>query len=268
MPSINQFESRICSQNGEDGIIAFLAGGIRKANRRFVEIGTSDGAENNSFHLLTLGWSGLGVEAKPVLVERYAARVRETAMARRLTLVAERINWDNCVKVVGEFGENAPDLFSLDIDGIDYYVAHRLLHAGFAPSLICCEFNPFLGAAPLTVVYDESFARYRYDPQRGLYYGASLGALQHLLREFGYRFCGVESAGVNAFFCREAAFAPGYLAGITGLPSAYSKVFVDKYGLPGAQLEKDLLARRDLVFVDVTQEDVAQLITRTRQKAR
>jgi hypothetical protein len=145
-----------------------------------------------------------------------------------------------------------PDFFSLDIDGIDYYVARELLEAGFRPKVVCCEYNSFLAHRPLTVVYDEAFARYRYDPQRGLYFGASVAAWRHLFEPAGYRFCGVESAGVNAFFCLEAATRTGFLDGLCGLRHAHNQVFVRKYGLAGEALAEQLLARADLTFVDVS----------------
>jgi hypothetical protein len=37
-------------------------------------------------------------------------------------------------------------------------------------------------------------------------------------------------------------------------------VFVNKYGLPGEELERQLLARKDLVFVDVIKEDIEALV--------
>lgn len=52
MPCINDHEYTIFSQNGEDGIISFLSSGLQSSRRQFIEIGTSDGGENNSMYLL------------------------------------------------------------------------------------------------------------------------------------------------------------------------------------------------------------------------
>jgi hypothetical protein len=259
MAGINDHEYRIFSQNGEDGIIDFLSLGLQSNHRRFIELGTSDGSENNTYYLLKKGWTGLGIDANEAHIRRYAQRVKDHKIGGRLTLGAGKVTWASCVATIEQYGERAPELFVLDIDGTDYYIAHRLLHYGFKPAIACCEYNAFLGERPLTVVYDEAFSRYRYDPERGLYFGASVGAWRHLFERFGYRFCGVDSAGVNAFFCRENAFRPGFLGGAVGLAHAYTEVFVRKYGVPGDRLQKELLARCELVFVDVVSEDVAAI---------
>lgn len=260
MPSINQSEFSVFSQNGEDGVIRLLATGLKAPDRTFVEIGTSDGRQNNTASLLMEGFRGLGVDANEQCIARYEARLRGTDLAARVALKASRVGWHNCSHLVLGHGDKAPDFFSLDIDGIDYYVAYRLLRDGFRPKIVCCEYNAFLEDRPLTVVYDEQFSRYRYDPQHGLYFGASVGAWKHLFSGYGYRFCGVESSGVNAFFCLEAAFAPGFLASITGLPHQYARVFVDKYRVAGNLLAQELMARTDLVFVDVSKERVEERV--------
>jgi hypothetical protein len=259
MPSINDHEYSIHSQNGEDGIIAFLSGGLRECRQRFLEIGTSDGAQNNTLYLLRRGWSGCGVDADAEAIRRYQARAAALGLSQRLRLLACRVSWRNAKEVLACAGDAAPDVFSLDIDGNDYYVALRLLELGLRPAIICCEFNPFLGAAPLTVRYREDFSRYREDPQRGLYFGVSAAAWQHLFASRDYRFCGVDRAGVNAFFCREDAFREGFLAGVSGLAHAYSRVFVEKYAMAGEALEQELLGRTELGFVDVSSEDVRVL---------
>lgn len=260
MPSINTMEYSIFSQNGEDGIIAFLSSGLLENHRKFLEIGTSDGVQNNTAYLLKKGWSGVGVDADAANIRRYAQRIAGTPIESRLTLSDLKVNWDNCESLMGLVGSMSPDFFSLDIDSIDYYVAYRLLHAGFRPSIVCCEINPFLGSKPVTVVYDERFSRYGYDRERGLYFGVSVAAWRHLFGQFGYRFLGVDSSGVNAFFGLPEAFTPGFIDTVEGLETAYSTVFVKKYGLSGEQLEQDLLARTDLAFVDVTQADIAALV--------
>ena len=259
MRGINAKEYRRSSQNGEDGIIAFLAGGLKENGRRFLEIGTSDGRENNTIELLSDGWSGVGIDGSGARIADYAQRVAGTPMAARITLSRLMVNWGNCIGVFALTGDRSPDFFSLDIDCIDYYIAHRLFRLGLRPAIICCEFNPFFGARAITTVYDEAFARYRYDPQRGLYFGASVAAWRHLFEPLGYRFIGVDSAGVNAFFGLEEAFAPKFLDQATGLPHAYTAYYSRKYGLPGEELERELLARAELRFIDVTTADIEAL---------
>lgn len=260
MPSINEHEYTIFSQNGEDGIIAFLTSGLQASRRRFIEIGTSDGGENNSMYLLRRGWAGLGIDVDPGNIQRYQTRVLHQPLAQRLTLALMKVGWENCQWIIDGYGDTAPDFFSLDIDSVDYYVAYRMLQRGFRPSVVCCEYNAFLGHAPLTVMFAADFSRHRLDPQRRLYFGASVSAWRHLFEPYGYRFCGVDSAGVNVFFCLPQAFKPGFLDDVTGLQHAYARVYVDKFRMPGQALEQELLARPGLVFVDVTEENVEDIV--------
>lgn len=260
MPKLNDHEYSIFSQNGEDGIIDFLTRGLKDCKRRFIEIGTSDGGENNSMYLLCKGWSGLGIDVNPENIKRYLARAGNKPFAERLTLAIMKVGWDNCLWIVDEYGDTSPDFFSLDIDSVDYYVAYRMLKHGFRPSVVCCEYNAFLGKAPLTVLFDADFSRYRQEPERGLYFGASVAAWRHLFEQYGYQFCGVDHAGVNAFFCLPEAFKPGYLEDVIGKEHSYTKVFCDKYRMSGEDLERELLGRPELVFVDVTQESVEDIV--------
>lgn len=260
MPSINDHEYSIFSQNGEDGIVAFLTSGLKDNRQRFIEIGTSDGGENNSMYLLRRGWTGLGIDVDPENIRRYLARVGHKPFAQRLTLALMKVGWDNCQWIIDDYGDTAPDFFSLDIDSVDYYVAYRMLQRGFRPAVVCCEYNAFLGKDPLTVMFEADFSRRRLDPQRGLYFGVSVAAWRHLFEQYGYKFCGVDKAGVNVFFCLPEAFTPGFLDDVTGLEFAYTKVFTDKFRMSGEALEQELRARPDLVFVDVTEENVEDVV--------
>lgn len=260
MAGIHDHEYSIFSQNGEDGIIHFLTGGLKHCGKRFIEIGTSDGCENNSMYLLRRGWSGLGIDVDPGNIQRYMAASVKAPYAPRLTLALMKVGWDNCQWIVHEYGDKTPDFFSLDIDSVDYYVAYRMLQLGFRPSIVCCEYNAFMGLNPYSVVYEAGFSRRRFEPVRGLYFGASVVAWRHLFEPYGYQFCGVDRSGVNAFFALPEAFQPGFLAQATGPDHLYATVYVDKHRMSGEALEQELLTRPELVFVDVTQENIEDVV--------
>ena len=58
--NINNFEKRVYSQNGEDGIIATIFDKISTTNKYFVEFGVEDGRECNTRNLReNFGWNGL-----------------------------------------------------------------------------------------------------------------------------------------------------------------------------------------------------------------
>ena len=97
-----------------------------------------------------------------------------------------------------------PDLFSLDIDGIDYYVMKAIMDSGIiSPRVLVVEYQDILGpTATSTVVYNPQFNHTNYDCWEGPNYcGASLPAFIYLLHE-KYAFVGCEAKGFNGFFVR------------------------------------------------------------------
>ena len=91
------------------------------------------------------------------------------------------------------------DLFSLDIDGMDYWIWRAI--ECIVPRVVILEFNPVWGPdRAVSVPYQADF---RIDYSRHPYYaGASLSAFAKLARQKGYRLVGIERLGFNAFFVR------------------------------------------------------------------
>ncbi|WP_420562674.1 hypothetical protein [Thalassobaculum sp.] len=254
--NLESAEFRVNSQNGEDGTLEVLASYLKEPDKAFLEIGCSDGRENNSTYLLKKGWSGVGIDADADKIGQFAKMADELGWGKQLRLVAGAVSYFTVPKVLEIVGNSEPDIFSLDIDSIDYYVMHKFLAEGFRPKIICAEFNPFLGDDPITVEYNEAFRRYEYDPQRGLYFGVSLNAYRHLLEPYGYKFVGANKDGCNIFFVREDAFDAETLDRFEYLDFSYTTVFVNKYKMAGEALRDELLARPNLKFIDVRTLDV------------
>ena len=123
-----------------------------------------------------------------------------------------------------------PDVFSLDIDGVDYYVADALLRVGFRPRIWVVEYNSAFGPdQKLTIPYSANFVCSSAE-RENLYYGCSVAAWRFLLENRGYRFVTVESAGVNAIFVDPAEFPPDFLSALRGLPFANNISHVQEYG--------------------------------------
>src|SRR5688572_27173062 len=102
--NFNDFERRVYSQNGEDGLMSFIFQQIGTTNQYFVEIGAGDGQECNTRYLKTLGWSGLQIDAEPAP-----------------GIFAHFITAENVEAILQE--HQAPhefDLLSIDVDGNDY----------------------------------------------------------------------------------------------------------------------------------------------------
>jgi hypothetical protein len=205
------------SQNGEDGILDVLRKQLIDSNRYFVEIGSADGLQNNSSWLVVAEqYAGLMVEGNPSLVGR----------ARRLipyySLGAECVNMfvdSSTVKLLKKLALHPdPDVFSLDIDGVDYYVAEAIFDAGFRPKIFVVEYNSVFGPErSITVPYKENFS-FGVEHSTRLYYGVSVSAWRKLFAKQGYRFVTVDSKGVNAFFVDPSSFDPSFLDFVVGVP--------------------------------------------------
>jgi hypothetical protein len=187
------------SQNGEDGVVEMLTRHATNPDRSFVEIGASDGLENNSAYLaLVRKYRGVMVEADPTL-SRQASRVL-TPFNVGVTYLSLIVEPENVATVLDASLTLTPDFFSLDIDGNDYHVTRALLDLGFRPKVVCVEYNSTFGPdRAVTIPYQRGFDYHAAHPTH-LYYGVSVTGWRSLFGEFGYDFVTVESNGVNAFF--------------------------------------------------------------------
>lgn len=184
-------ELKIFSQNGEDGILLWLASMSGTTTGRFVEIGIGDGSECCTANLaLNWGWSGIMIEASPDDARSAAARFQDLPVAVEEAFV-------NASNVNELIGAEAVDLLAIDIDGNDYWVWKALER----PSrFTVIEYNASLGpSASVTIPYDPAFD-YKTASHHRLYHGASLCALVKLAGPKGQALVGCDSQGVNAFF--------------------------------------------------------------------
>ena len=184
---------RLGSQNQEDGLTVALLSEAGITNRRFVEIGSGLSGGNAGFLARECGWSGLMVDGHEVHMVQVGRRFPTvTAVAAWVT----RENINALLEQHGFTGE--PDLFSLDLDGNDYWIWEAMTVC--KPRVVVLEYNSMFGAdRAVTVPYDPQFDRRKH---HAAYYGASLTALVRLNARKGYRLVAVEPTGVNAFFLR------------------------------------------------------------------
>jgi hypothetical protein len=187
------------SQNGEDGVIDQLLSMVKQPNRYFVEIGASDGLENNSsFLAFVKKYDGVMVEGNPFKAanaERFLQSMNWGVKYLNLLITPDTVD-----KLTQECLRPDPDFFSLDIDGNDYYIAHSCLEAGLRPKVICVEYNSTFGPErAITIPYHQDFDYTRAHPS-GFYYGVSLEGWKKLFSDHGYQFVTVDTRGINAFF--------------------------------------------------------------------
>lgn len=192
---------RLGSQNQEDGLTLALLHEAGAPTRRFIEIGSGLSGGNGAFLAREFGWSGLMVDGHREHMQQVGRRFpMTTAVAAWIT----RENINDLITGHGFAGE--VDLFSLDLDGNDYWIWEAVTAS--SPRVLIMEYNSMFGPdRSVTVPYDPQFDRHRH---HSMYYGASLTALTRLNARKGYRLVAVEPAGVNAFFLRHdvAAHVP------------------------------------------------------------
>lgn len=193
---IKLHEFKIYSQNGEDGLIDYIFSKIKTTNKNFIEIGVEDGRECNTAVLsLHLGWKGVLIDGD----ENYVRKAQEYYKNKRVSVIHSFITRENINEVIKKCGvEGELDLFSLDIDGNDYWVLEELK---IKPRVIIVEYNSSFGPKrSISTIYDPKFNRFEKH-KSGMYYGASLSAFTKLAKKKGYVLVGC-TGGVNAFFVR------------------------------------------------------------------
>ena len=193
---LTRFEFSVSSQNGEDGVIAEILRRIHPARHEFVEFGIGRGTEGNCVFLAdVLGWSGLFMEGDPDAANALRWKYRGNPRIRTAHAHVTAENLDGLLREHGVSSE--PDIVSIDIDGNDIWVWRALESA--RPRLVIIEYNAQLDLdSTLAQPYDAAWVWSGTD-----WFGASLGALEHVGREKGYRLVHTELSGVNAFFVRD-----------------------------------------------------------------
>jgi hypothetical protein len=196
------FEFKVFSQWGEDGILNFLCNRLDLSKPNILEIGTEDGAECNSRFLGHFRNSNAYL-VDPVIPN--AENLLEGGLAWRTHLFTDSIfvNQSNIQDLWtrAECALGSIDIFSLDIDGMDFWIFYKILNKLDA-DIIILEYNSIFGSEmSVTVPYSEAFSRTNAHFSN-LYYGASLKAFINLLGQRDYVFVGSNRACTNAFFVK------------------------------------------------------------------
>ena len=196
---INKFEYKITSQNNEDGIIEYLSSKIKKPDNFFFEIGF-DFNEFNSFNLIKKNWSGTLIDGDQIKCDKLQVCINRYYRKEKINVGSNFINYKNINQIIKTYiSKKNFDFFSLDTDGMDYWILEKL---NFSPKIICLEFNPWLGKFKKLVIPKKLKFNYNSD----MYYGASLKAYIYLLKKRDYKLVAIESSGNNAFFIKQNEF--------------------------------------------------------------
>ncbi len=197
---IVDYEFKIFSQWGEDGIIQYLVRNLEIENKTFIEFGIEDFFESNCrFLMMKDFWSGFVIDGS----DRNIAKLHSSYyfFQYELATCCSFITKENINDLLAKskFDKNV-GIISVDIDGVDYHIFEAM--AEWRPAIYIFEYNSNFGkTAPIAVPYDPAFVRQEkhYSNQ---YWGASLAAFDHLAKQRGYSIVGVNGAGSNAFYVR------------------------------------------------------------------
>ncbi|WP_026840434.1 hypothetical protein [Citrifermentans bremense] len=202
LPCFRDTGFRVYSQTDEDGLLLYLFALIGFTNRVVLDIAAGLPSGGNTTNLITnWGCHALLVEGSAQLVaeagvfyQRHADTWLSPPRLRQAWVTAENIN--QLITEEGFSGEI--DLFSLDVDGVDYWLWESL--DAVLPRVVMVEYQDlFYPDESVTVPYRPDFDRFSVHPD---YFGASLSAFVKLARRKGYRLVGCNRYGFNAFFVR------------------------------------------------------------------
>ena len=197
---LNNFEFKIFSQWGEDGIIQYLVNNLDVVNHTFIEFGVEDFFESNCrFLMMKDQWQGFVIDGSVKKINYL--KESDLYWRYRLSAKASFITSENISSILACSGFSKQlGLLSIDIDGNDYHILEAL-HDWY-PSILVVEYNDIFGwKRPVSVPYDPGFVRSakHFSNQ---YWGANLPAFYYLANQRGYGLVGTNSAGTNAFFVR------------------------------------------------------------------
>lgn len=200
--NINDYEFKIFSQFGDDGLIQYLIQTLNIKHNRFIEFGVEDYSESNTrFLLMNNNWSGFVIDGSVDNINRLTNT--DYYWRYDLQAIAEFITAENINTIIQKSGMSDIGILSIDIDGNDYFVLKNLDLNTINPDILILEYNSVFGPIrKITIPYDPNFRRTEKH-YSNLYWGASLPALNSLAQEKGYCLIGSNMAGNNAYFIRE-----------------------------------------------------------------
>ena len=200
--NLSDADYKVFSQTGEDGIIDYLLYSLNIKVPKFVEIGVGDYRESNTRYIFQKNCSrGLIVDKNKNLEKKVSKIVK--LWKGDLTIIEIAVTSENILHILNsnDFDNNL-DVFSLDVDGIDYWILEVLPEK--LSKIVVLEYNPTFGPnLEVTIPNLNDFDRKKYH-YSCLCWGASLKALIKLMNQKKYVFVGSNIACFNAFFVLES----------------------------------------------------------------
>jgi hypothetical protein len=195
---------RVHSQFEEDGLLLYIFSKIGFTNRRGVEMCCGWGIESMLANLILYhGFDTLLFDGDKNSVERARNFFSNhpNTFQHPPKIIQEWITKENINKIIKENGfEGEIDIFSLDVDGVDYYLIKEL--SVIKPRVVICEIHNIIPPnLALTIPYsgDFDYRSGKYNPE---FRSVSILAMVNLMQEKGYRLVGSHKYGFNIIFIR------------------------------------------------------------------
>jgi hypothetical protein len=200
--NFNDYEFKIFSQFGDDGLIQYLIKNIKIENEIFIEFGVEDYFESNTrFLMMNNNWKGFVMDGS----EENISKIKNANYFWKYSLKTKTvfITKENINDLLAETGFRNIGLLHIDIDGNDAHILSVLELSDLNPAIIIMEYNAVFGKErAISVPYDKDFFRTEKH-YSNLYFGASLSALTYIANKKGYSLIGCNLAGNNAYYLRK-----------------------------------------------------------------
>ena len=195
---LHDVDYKIFSQNGEDGILDYLLYQLKIEKPKFIEIGVGDYTESNTrFIFDRCSPKGAIIDC----IDNFEERVKKKINLWRgeLKIINNFVNSENINEIMKDTDCTTDlDIFSLDIDGIDYWILEKL-PKDFS-KIAVVEFNPIFGSSlKVSVPNKNNFERKKYH-YSNLCFGMSLQAAIKIMDDKNFYFVGTNLLRNNAFF--------------------------------------------------------------------
>ena len=182
---LEQSECKIFSQNGEDGILDYIISMLKIKRPNFIEIGVGTYVEANTRFIYDRhSPKGLIIDTEKNLVNKVFSNVN--SWKGDLRVVEERVSTENINNIISKNCNFNIDIFSLDIDSIDYWIIEKL--KANISKIFVAEYNSTFGSSlEVTIPNLNNFDRKEYHYSH-LCYGMSLKALINIMAKKNFAF--------------------------------------------------------------------------------
>lgn len=197
VPRINlsDYESKVFSQHGEDGVVKKIFQVIEPTTKYAVEFGAYDAIEHSNTRNLFLneGWGGFLIEGNPVRAKNIAEAYADYP---KITVLHSWVFPGNIEILFEDAGVPKDfDYLVIDIDSNDYYVWRAI--QSFRPKVVMIECNRSFPPPELAVIDFHPFNYW----DRTNYIGASMQSTYDLAKKKGYEMVhDMTPPSPNAFF--------------------------------------------------------------------